>query len=222
TEVEVVLVIPDDGVKSLGVTLARNPREDKIFVKAFPKKEHGNPGLLESTGLVEIGDSLTAINGISIDQSDLSSTMDTLRSSPSPMTLRFLRPGPPTRANAASTIGDSRGGGYVAGSVVAADLDAVINSRIVLSLGERIARIQHNNTRLLANATRMSAAMAAKRIEVGKTVGALSSLLDGAAFQLRGAQRVLKEARRDAEHLCAILVKVDRMLTIREQAREAK
>eukprot|EP00903_Cladosiphon_okamuranus_P016414 g15135.t1 len=97
TEVEVELHLPDDVSTFFGVTWAQDPRQDdKIFIKAFPRGPDGRRGILESTGLVELNDCLTAINGVPLDKSNgLHEVMASIRAAKSPLSLRFARYPPP-------------------------------------------------------------------------------------------------------------------------------
>lgn len=196
-------------------------RVDKIFIKAFPRGFDGRTGILESTGLVEVNDCLTAINGVPLDKSSgLREVMASIRAAESPLSLRFARyPPPPLRSPSSSSSSSSSlfsssagpalasaaaaggggagntsfpaggadsldGGGGSGGSAHAAgarsragtgdaemretaaadpELDDVLNSALVLGLGERVAAIQRRNAQLLQEVDRIGRAAADKR-----------------------------------------------------------
>lgn len=184
----------------------------KIFIKAFPRGSDGRRGILESTGLVEVNDCLTAINGVPLDKSSgLREAMASIRAAKSPLSLRFARyPPPPLRPPSSSSssllsssavpalasavagavgkssssdgAGSLAGGGggdsgtYAGGARARAgtgdaekrdladpELDDVLNSALVLGLGERVADIQKRNAQLLQEVDRIGRAAADKR-----------------------------------------------------------
>ena len=171
---------------------------------------------MESTGLVEVNDCLTAINGVPLDKSSgLHEVMASIRAAKSPLSLRFARYPPPRLRSPSSsssppfsasavpalasavagavgkasspTGADSVGGGgggssnssgaaYTAGARARAgtgdterretadpELDEVLNSALVLGLGERVAGIQKRNAQLLQEVDRIGRAAADKR-----------------------------------------------------------
>lgn len=175
-------------------------KPDQIFIKAFPRGSDGRRGILESTGLVEVNDCLTAINGVPLDKSDsLHEVMASIRAAKSPLSLRFARYPPPRLRSPSSSSSslfsasavpalaspagtDSLGGNGSGGSAhvsgararagtgdtekrEAADpeLDDVLNSALVLGLGERVADIQKRNAQLLQEVDRIGRAAADKR-----------------------------------------------------------
>ena len=173
---------------------------------------------MESTGLVEVNDCLTAINGVPLDKSSgLHEVMASIRAAKSPLSLRFARYPPPrlrspsssssplfsasavpalasavagavgkaSSPTGADSVGGGDGGGgssnssgaaYTAGARARAgtgdterretadpELDEVLNSALVLGLGERVAGIQKRNAQLLQEVDRIGRAAADKR-----------------------------------------------------------
>ncbi|CAN0068433.1 unnamed protein product [Ectocarpus sp. 4 AP-2014] len=296
TEVEVELHVPDDVSTFFGVTWAQDPRKNKIFIKAFPRGPNGRRGILESTGLVELDDCLTAINGVPVDKSSaLHEVMASIRAAESPLSLRFARyPPPPLQrcspssssaslfsappsvgrglrgapsypstdslssgggggggggssidrlvGSGESTGGSSGGGsggldaaatragggGGGAGSeerrdAADPDLDAVLNSALVLGLDERVADIQKRNSRLLQEVDRIGRAAADKRQGVERVASAAASLTAAGSDLLpRRALRLLSAARQDAAALCEAMARLDELLAARERAQLAR
>lgn len=172
---------------------------------------------MESTGLVEVNDCLTAINGVPLEKpSGLHEVMASIRAAKSPLSLRFARYPPPplhspssfsssssfcasavpavafamagvvgkvpSSAGTASLGGGGGGGGGSSGSTYITDarsragtgdtekremadpeLDDVLNSALVLGLGEQVAGIQKRNAQLLQEVDRIGRAAADKR-----------------------------------------------------------
>ncbi|CAN0164390.1 unnamed protein product [Ectocarpus sp. 12 AP-2014] len=304
TEVEVELHVPDDVSTFFGVTWAQDPRKNKIFIKAFPRGPNGRRGILESTGLVELDDCLTAINGVPVDKSSaLHEVMASIRAADSPLSLRFARYPPPPlqRCSPSSSLssaslfppspsappsvggglrgapsypstdslssggggggggggsigrhigsgestggssgggsggldaearaGGGGGGGGGAGSeerrdAADPDLDAVLNSALVLGLGERVADIQKRNSRLLQAVDRIGRAAADKRQGVERVASAAASLTAAGSDLLpRRALRLLSAARQDAVALCEAMARLDELLAARERAQLAR
>ncbi|CAM9980961.1 unnamed protein product [Ectocarpus sp. 6 AP-2014] len=300
TEVEVELHVPDDVSTFFGVTWAQDPRKNKIFIKAFPRGPNGRRGILESTGLVELDDCLTAINGVPVDKtSALHEVMARIRAAESPLSLRFARYPPPPlqRCSPSSSLSSaslfspspsapppvggglggppsypstdslsSGGGGGGGGSVgrhigsgkstggssgggsggldsaaragggggggagseerrdaADPDLDAVLNSALVLGLGERVADIQKRNSRLLQEVDRIGRAAADKRQGVERVASAAASLTAAGSNLLpRRALRLLSAARQDAVALCEAMARLDELLAARERAQLAR
>ncbi|CBN77865.1 hypothetical protein Esi_0074_0099 [Ectocarpus siliculosus] len=301
TEVEVELHVPDDVSTFFGVTWAQDPRKNKIFIKAFPRGPNGRRGILESTGLVELDDCLTAINGVSVDKSSaLHEVMASIRAAESPLSLRFARYPPPPlqRCSPSSSLsspslfspspsapppvggglggppsypstdslsnGGGGGGGGSIGRHIGAgkstggssgggsggldsaaraggggggggagseerrdaadpDLDAVLNSALVLGLGERVADIQKRNSRLLQEVDRIGRAAADKRQGVERVASAAASLTAAGSDLLpRRALRLLSAARQDAVALCEAMARLDELLAARERAQLAR
>ena len=179
-------------------------KPDQIFIKAFPRGSDGRRGILESTGLVEVNDCLTAINGVPLDKSSgLREVMARIRAAKSPLSLQFARYPPPRLRSPSSpsssslfsasavpalaspagtdSLGGSgssggSGGAFAAGGRARAgtadaerretadpELDDVLNSALVLGLGERVADIQRRNAQLLQEVDRIGRAAADKR-----------------------------------------------------------
>ncbi|CAM9295315.1 unnamed protein product [Laminaria digitata] len=250
TEVEVELHVPDEVSTFFGVTWAQDPRKDKIFIRAFPRGSNGRRGLLESTGLVEIDDCLTAINGVSLGKSNLHEVMATIRSAKSPLSLRFARyptlplpqlsaalPSSPTSQDSgASRAGSGKSVGFSSGSPSArscdaasgdsekngdAELDDVLNSALVLGLGERVAGIQKRNVQLLRAVDRISLAATDKRQGVERVASSAASLT-ATAGALPHALRALTAARQDATAVCEAMARLDDLLAARERAQVAR
>ncbi|CAN0388663.1 unnamed protein product [Pylaiella littoralis] len=297
TEVEVELHVPENVSTFFGVTWAQDPRKDKIFIKAFPRGSDGRRGILESTGLVEVDDCLTAINGVPLDKSSgLHEVMACIRAAKSPLSLRFARyppppllhsssssssssffsgssasatgsasvaaavggigtatPSPPAADSLSSSSGGGRGGngsgdsvrsgqstgnsssrGYGSLATTAArarartgdaedpELDAVLNSALVLGLGERVAEIQKRNGRLLQEVDRIGRAAASKRQGVEKVASAAASLTAAGDSLPKQALRLLSAARHDAVALCEAMARLDELLAVRERAQMAR
>eukprot|EP00904_Undaria_pinnatifida_P002519 jgi/Undpi1/12268/HiC_scaffold_5.g01944.m1 len=249
TEVEVELHVPDDITTFFGVTWAQDPRKDKIFIRAFPRGSNGRRGLLESTGLVEIDDCLTAINGVPLGKSNLHEVMATIRSAKSPLSLRFARyptlplpqlstfPSTPNSlGSGASRAGSGTSAGFGSGSPSAGscdaasgdgdkcsdvELDGVLNSALVLGLGERVSDIQRRNVHLLRAVDRISQAATDKRQGVEKVASSAASLT-ATAGALPHALRALTAARQDATALCEAMARLDDLLAARERAQVAR
>ncbi|CAM9457677.1 unnamed protein product [Ectocarpus fasciculatus] len=295
TEVEVELHVPDDVSTFFGVTWAQDPRKNKIFIKAFPRGPEGRRGILESTGLVELDDCLTAVNGVPVDKSSaLHEVMASIRAAESPLSLRFARyPPPPLQrcspssslssaslfspspsaplsvggglggapsypstdslssggGGGGSSIGRLTGSGKNAGGSSSGggsggldataraggagveerrdaadpDLDGVLNSALVLGLGERVADIQKRNSRLLQEVDRIGRAAADKRQGVERVASAAASLTAAGSDLLpRHALRLLSAARQDAVALCEAMARLDELLAARERAQLAR
>ncbi|CAM9897627.1 unnamed protein product, partial [Scytosiphon promiscuus] len=283
TEVEVELDVPHDVSTFFGVTWAQDPREDKIFIKAFPKGSDGRRGILESTGLVELNDCLTAINGVPLPKpSGLREVMARIRAAESPLSLRFARyPPPPLLRNSSSSSlstfgpagtaaagfhgavpsspgagslssgsgggGSGSGGGggglgspdaVVGGKARSAgagrfdgerrelaadpDLEGVLNSALVLGLGERVADVQKRNARLVQEVDRMGRAASDKRQGVERVASAAASLTAAGGDLLPQALRLLSTARQDAVALCEAMARLDELLAARERAQLAR
>lgn len=220
----------------------------QIFIKAFPRGANGRRGLLESSGLVEIDDCLTAINGAPLGNASLHEVMARIRSAKSPLSLRFARypPLPPelstinspstslgsgtSRAGSGSSAGfassspGARGFDTAAGdgeSAEGAELDDVLNSALLLGLGERVADIQKRNARLVQAVDRIGLAAADKRQGVERVASAASSLT-ATAGTLPRALRALSAARQDASALCEAMARLDDLLASRERAQVAR
>lgn len=220
----------------------------QIFIKAFPRGSDGRRGLLESTGLVEVDDCLTAINGVPVGKAALHEVMASIRSARSPLSLRFARypPPPPPALSVPSSpgslgVGDSRTGtststGLSSGSprvrgfdaaacegesTEDAELDDVLNSALLLGLGERVAGVQKRNARLLQAVDRIGHAAAAKRQGVEGVASAAASLT-ATAGTLPGALQTLSAARQDASALCEAMARLDELLAARERAQAAR
>lgn len=212
----------------------------QVFIKAFARSSNGSRGLLESTGLVETGDCLTAINGDVVGRANLHEIMDSIRSAKSPLTLRFARYPPPpqnpslsptspgSHESAGSHPGSSRSAGHgdmsssgdassTDGGAEDAELDAVMNSALVLGLGERVAGIQQRNARVLQTVERIGRAAAAKRAGVEGVASASAALLAEAAT-LPSALRILSSARAEASAICETMARLDESLAARERA----
>ncbi|CAB1115469.1 unnamed protein product [Ectocarpus sp. CCAP 1310/34] len=244
TEVEVELHVPDDVSTFFGVTWAQDPRKNKIFIKAFPRGPNGRRGILESTGLVELDDCLTAINGVPIDKSSaLHEVMASIRAADSPLSLRgggggsigrLIGSGENTGGSSGGGSGGldasarAGGGGGGAGSkerrdAADPDLDAVLNSALVLGLDERVADIQKRNSRLLQEVDRIGRAAADKRQGVERVASAAASLTAAGSDLLpRRALRLLSAARQDAVALCEAMARLDELLAARERAQLAR
>eukprot|EP00752_Nemacystus_decipiens_P008550 g7637.t1 len=271
TEVEVELHVPDDVSTFFGVTWAQDPRKDKIFIKAFPRGSDGRRGILESTGLVEINDCLTAINGVPLDKSSgLHEVMASIRAAKSPLSLRFARYPPPRPRFASSSSSslfsasavpalssavagaaadkassptgtDSLGGGggggtYSVGARARAgtgdaekretadpELDDVLNSALVLGLGERVADIQKRNAQLVQQVDRIGRAAADKRQGVERVAASVASLTAaGTKLLPQQALQLLSVARQDAVALCGAMARLDDLLAARERAQMAR
>lgn len=222
---------------------------DQIFIKAFPRGSNGRRGLLESTGLVEIDDCLTAINGVPLGKSNLHEVMATIRSAKSPLALRFARypslalpqlaafPSSPTSLDSgASRAGSGRSVGHSSGSPSArscdaasgdsdksgdVELDGVLNSALVLGLGERVADIQKRNVQLLRAVDRISQAATDKRQGVERVASSAASLM-ATVGALPHALRALTAARQDATALCEAMARLDELLAARERAQVAR
>lgn len=238
----------------------------QIFIKAFPRGSDGRSGLLEATGLVEIDDCLTAINGVPLAKSaSLREIMASIRSAKSPLALRFARyplvpssPPPPIlspqlsatslpgqlptevprtgSATSFSTRPDSTGHGtrrrHTTAEISAAadggneigedkDLDDVLNSALVLGLGERVAGVQKRNAQLLLSVDRVQKEAATKRQGVEQVASAAASL-SAAGGSLSGALRTLATARQDASALCEAMARLDELLAARERAQATR
>lgn len=210
-------------------------------------------GLLESTGLVEIGDCLTSINGVPLGKATLQEVMASIRSAKSPLSLRFARyPGPPPPqlsmpTSPASTIGSSsksRGeSGFdssspndarqveatAAGAMGTgeherredAELDDVLNSALLVGLGERVADIQKRNAKLLQAVGRVGHAASVKRDGVERVASAAAALTAGAATLPRTLE-TLTAARQNASAVCEAMARLNELLAARERAQEAR
>ncbi|CAM9952252.1 unnamed protein product, partial [Hapterophycus canaliculatus] len=258
------------------------PRYRQIFIKAFPRGSDGRRGILESTGLVELNDCLTAINGVALPKpSGLREVMASIRAAESPLSLRFARYppapllrkssstspsvfsssypsslasaagagilGPPSPGTGSLSSGSGGGGGGLgspdatlggtARSAGAArvdgerrelaaaadpDLDGVLNSALVLGLGERVADIQKRNTRLVQEMDRIGRAASGKRQGVERVASAAASLTAAGESLLPQALRLLSTARQDAVALCEAMARLDELLAARERAQLAR
>lgn len=217
-------------------------RAAQVFIKAFPRSADGRSGLLESTGLVEVGDCLTAINGDAFGGATLHEVMAIIRAAPSPLTLRLARypPVSPQLPQTPSSPGSLGSGSSLAGSTRSvgvvditsphglaggdaaegaedAELDAVLKSPLLLALGERVAGIQQRNVRLLQAADRIGHAAAAKRAGV-EGVASSSAALAMEASTLPDALRTLASAREEASALCETMARLEESLSARERA----
>ena len=223
----------------------------QIFVKAFPRGANGRIGLLESTGLVEIGDCLTAINGVPLDKATtLQEVMGNIRSAKSPLSLRFARYPPPPPpllsmpSSPASTIGGSaksmtvgfdscspNGARNVDATAAAGafeperredpELDDVLNSALMVGLGERVADIQKRNAKLLQAVGRVGHAAAVKRDGVERVASAAAALATEAATFPRTLE-ILAAARQDASAVCEAMARLNELLAARERAQAAR
>ncbi|CAN0441835.1 unnamed protein product, partial [Ectocarpus sp. 8 AP-2014] len=130
--------------------------------------------------------------------------------------------------SAARAGGGGGGGGGGAGSeerrdAADHDLDAVLNSALVLGLGERVADIQKRNSRLLQEVDRIGRAAADKRQGVERVASAAASLTAAGSDLLpRRALRLLSAARQDAVALCEAMARLDELLAARERAQLAR
>lgn len=237
--------------------VTHTPPLPQIFIKAFPRTADGRQGLLENTGLVEMGDCLTAINGNPLPvATPLHEVMANIRAAKSPLTLRFARypaagrigtPLPPSSSledqeKFAPRHGESksadRGGAYLGdgnghldassgggggegakGDIMAEDpeLDAVMNSPLLLGLGERVAGIQKNNTLLLQTVERIATAAVTKRAGV-EAVASAAVDLTATAGTLPRTLKALAAARVNATALCETMARLDESLAARERA----
>lgn len=177
----------------------------------------------------------------------LHEAMANIRAAKSPLSLRFSRytPSSPMLSASPSPGGslNSSSGASRSGSVgtqnagfdmtpqAAGDretngeedpaLDDVLNSALVLGLGERVSGIQKRNLRLLQAVDRIGQAAAAKREGV-EGVASAAAGLTAAATVLPRALRALSAARQDASALCEAMARLDELLAARERARAAR
>lgn len=177
--------------------------------------------------------------------------MATIRAAKSPLSLRFARylpPPPPqlsvpcspvslssipSRAGSGNSVGFDSSSSPVARNVETpggvdggesredVELDDVLNSALVLGLGERVAGIQKGNAKLLRAIDRVGQAAAAKREGV-ETVASAAAALTATAGTLPRALQVLAAARQDASALCEAMARLDELLAARERAQAAR
>ncbi|CAM9894119.1 unnamed protein product [Sphacelaria rigidula] len=98
------------------------------------------------------------------------------------------------------------------------ELDAVMNSPLLLGLGDRVAGIQKNNAVLLNVADRIAVAAASKRAGVEGVASAAADLTAAAEGAVPAALKALAAAREDATALCETMARLDESLSARERA----